>query len=147
MKGGASRVAEKPEVAEEAPLCGCGCLERVKRYTSNCSREGQKKGEWARFINRHFPRTRRKSALEYEIDGEEGCWLWLGSFSGKYAKGYDPRTQKSEWAHRLYYEFWHGPIPEGLEVDHKCENTKCVNPEHLEAVTEEENRRRRDERE
>jgi hypothetical protein len=49
-------------------------------------------------------------------------------------------------AHRVSFETFKGPIPEGLEVDHTCVNSLCINPEHLDAVTSTENIRRRDER-
>lgn len=45
-------------------------------------------------------------------------------------------------AHRWSYEFHVGPIPEGLDLDHLCRNRGCVNPDHLEPVTREENIRR-----
>lgn len=45
-------------------------------------------------------------------------------------------------AHRLAYEELRGPIPSGLELDHKCRVRGCVNPWHLEPVTTAENIRR-----
>lgn len=44
--------------------------------------------------------------------------------------------------HRLSYEAFVGPIPSGLQIDHLCKVTNCVNPEHLEPVTRQENHRR-----
>ena len=60
----------------------------------------------------------------------EGCMLWTGAVS---AQGYG-RFCRS-WAHRLVYEAVVGPVPEGLQLDHLCRNRLCVNPEHLEPVT------------
>lgn len=46
--------------------------------------------------------------------------------------------------HRVSYETFIGPIPKGLEIDHLCRVKVCANPEHLEAVTHQENVRRGD---
>lgn len=49
---------------------------------------------------------------------------------------------KHHYAHRLMYEHFIGPIPDGLTIDHLCRNRGCVNPAHMEAVSGRENTRR-----
>ena len=41
--------------------------------------------------------------------------------------------------HIVAYEYWYGPVPDSLELDHLCRITRCFNPYHLEAVTHQEN--------
>jgi hypothetical protein len=70
-----------------------------------------------------------------------GCWIFNGATSNGYgivknADGYP------SGAHRLMYEAAKGQIPDGLVLDHLCRVPCCVNPDHLEAVTQEENIRR-----
>jgi len=73
----------------------------------------------------------------------ESCWLWTAS-QGRRGYGYiKGDAGKNVLAHRLSYEWAFGPIADGLEVDHLCRVTSCVNPEHLEAVPPPENARRR----
>lgn len=69
------------------------------------------------------------------------CWIWRGTIS---VKGYGVIgvRDKVVYAHRAVYIAYKGPIPEGLELDHLCRNTSCVNPEHLEPVAHKENCRR-----
>lgn len=70
-----------------------------------------------------------------------GCWLWAG---GDSTKGYGRCRHLSErWLiHRFMYVLGFGQVPEGLELDHLCRVRRCVNPDHLEAVTHAENMRR-----
>ena len=83
-----------------------------------------------------------------EMIPESGCWIWLGALQGKFYKrnngGYASIKYHGRLypGHRLFYELFKGPIPDGLHIDHKCRVTCCVNPDHLEPVTSQENFRR-----
>src|SRR3974390_588950 len=69
-----------------------------------------------------------------------GCWLWLGhSPNGRY--GAFKLQGKRVQAHVLSYNVHHGEIPEGHIVHHRCRNTFCVNPEHLQTLTQLQNMR------
>lgn len=68
-----------------------------------------------------------------------GCWLWVGGVTTKYGIF---RLGKQRKAHRVSYEHFVGPIAAGLDIDHRCRVKTCVNPVHLEAVSERENVRR-----
>jgi hypothetical protein len=69
------------------------------------------------------------------------CWQWTDSLAiegyGSFRVG-----DRSIRAHRWTYEHLVGPIPAGLQLDHLCKNRGCVNPDHLEPVTQQENIRR-----
>lgn len=72
-----------------------------------------------------------------------GCWLWTGYLTEKGYGRFNPQWKTSPLhAHRVSYELNKGPIPPGLVIDHLCRNPCCVNPDHLESVTQGENVRR-----
>ncbi|QOR55386.1 MAG: hypothetical protein SHS37scaffold145_37 [Phage 71_18] len=76
--------------------------------------------------------------LERIEPGPGGCWLWTaGTNSGGYAQV--KRRGKKRMVHRLVYELLVGPIPEALVLDHLCRVRHCVNPAHLEPVTQQVN--------
>lgn len=75
--------------------------------------------------------------LERRTDRSGDCWEWLGPKRRGYGRiQHEGRGQR---VHRVAYELVHGPIPEGLVIDHLCRNRGCVNPAHLEPVTAGEN--------
>lgn len=76
----------------------------------------------------------------YEIDLETGCWNWLGPFNRDYGFISDGAGNQHV-AHRFVWEQIVGPISAGYVLDHHnptfgCKNKRCVNPEHLEAVSQ-----------
>lgn len=84
-----------------------------------------------------------------------GCWHWTGALQSRgYGSMGAGRGGKSMLAHRFSYEHFVGPIPEGMQIDHvchsrdavcpggKCVHRRCVNPAHLEPVSQLENARR-----
>jgi hypothetical protein len=68
----------------------------------------------------------------------DGCWQWTAALD---SYGYPQIwcNHRVQYAHRVMYELFIGPIPEGLQLDHLCRNPKCVRPDHLEPVTMAEN--------
>jgi HNH endonuclease len=70
-----------------------------------------------------------------------GCWMWMGAIGGR---GYGLITFRGrQWlAHRLAFQAFRGPLTEGKVLDHLCRSTWCVNPAHLDEVTQFENMHR-----
>src|ERR1700692_2757647 len=74
--------------------------------------------------------------FESLVEKTDGCWKWNGHLTHNgYAKMYDPVKRGYVRASRFIYKVVKGDIPDGLVLDHKCRNRACVNPEHLEPVT------------
>ena len=123
---------------------------------STCSIEGCARPERARgMCNTHYENKRRyghaiprrdwsvNETLDYigwDITAD-GCWEWRGNrnWCGYGTMSLARKGIDRARAHRLMYERFVGPIPEGHVIRHKCDNPPCVNPNHLESGTQSEN--------
>ena len=78
--------------------------------------------------------TNRLDSFWSKVDTSGECWEWTAYIK---ENGYGQFMWKGKpyYAHRFSYEFYKGEIPNELCIDHLCRNRKCVNPDHLEAVT------------
>lgn len=121
----------------------------------NCHRPSTTRG-WCK---NHYERQRTRGTIDLlppkdylgtyrgrEVPGRDSeCWPWVGSMKkdgyGLHNYRRDGR-RTSQNAHRAVYEMLVGPIPDGMQLDHLCRNPSCVNPGHLDPVTNGENVRR-----
>lgn len=117
--------------------CGCGNLAPIAKTTR--ANLGMKRGKPVRFIHSHSHQVRvyeRRPVEErfwkhVQRGDKDECWEWMAS---RDHDGYGKlSTHNATWirAHRFSYELHNGPIPNGLEVLHRCDNPPCVNPTHL----------------
>lgn len=92
---------------------------------------------------RFWAKVDKNGPFPTEAPGLSGaCWQWTASIIHTTGYGAFGVEGRKRGAHRVSYELVIGPIPDGLTIDHLCNNRRCVNPSHLEPVTQGENVRR-----
>lgn len=90
-----------------------------------------------------YPRATLEESFWRRVKKSDACWIWTGATN---SDGYGLICRKSPrvrlLAHRYVYTLLVATIPTGMVIDHKCSVRLCVNPSHLDIVTQAENARR-----
>lgn len=124
-------------------LCQCGCGRPTGVAPLNDASKGWRRGVPLRYVVGHSARHAPHDYLEEDTGYLTPCWVWQRfKDRGGYGRKWMGVGRPNARAHRVYYELYVGPVPEGLQIDHLCRVRACVNPEHMEPVTFAENQRR-----
>lgn len=126
-------------------LCECGCGQPAPRARKTRTIDGVVKGQLMRFVcghHMHIKGVSHGASLREQFDARwipepnTGCWLWIGTVMPVRGYGRMPdESKRIRFAHRIAWQLYRGPIPEGLVIDHVCRVRSCVNPDHLRLVT------------
>lgn len=118
-------------------MCGCGQPAPIAKRTS--SDKGWVKGEPIQFIEYHRvkkprpPRPQRPDYLVEDRGYKTPCHIWQRNLKDGYGRA--SVGNKERKAHVVAWEKVHGPVPDGLMLDHLCRVRACINVDHLEPVT------------
>jgi len=131
VRGHGTRRRQGAPWAGELPLCACGCGQRVE--LSKITEGGRIAGQPNRFLRGHYDRS-VPPPIEVDRGYVTPCHIYQGQIT---KQGY-PRRESNHGTvlvHRQVYIDAHGPVPDGIDVHHRCEQTDCVRLDHLELWT------------
>jgi hypothetical protein len=124
----------------EQRRCTLPDCDRPLRYADLCN------AHYIRRLRHGDPYGSARPTFRQRFEGkivraETGGWEWAGAhFKATGYALFSVLSADGKWrptvAHRVSHELFKGPIPDGLYIDHLCRNRGCVNPDHLEAVTQ-----------
>lgn len=121
-------------------LCGCGETTEIAPYSR--IRYNWINGEHKPFYSNH--KYYHERGVRYIVCPNTGCWLWQGFIDrdGYGVTGRRDGHSGTKATHIIFYEEKYGAVPEGLELDHRCNQRNCCNPDHVIPTTHIENIRR-----
>lgn len=116
--------------------CDCGreCVVRLIKSALWRDRKCPLCGNGGKGVSQMPPEDRFWAKVNRK--GPDDCWLWTGAHRSDLGYGHMNWRGGHRAAHRIAYELMVGEIPEGLVLDHLCRTPACVNPKHLEPVTQ-----------
>ncbi len=122
-----------PDCSIPYGLCHCGCGQQTKIAPRTLTAAGQTKGVPLRYFERHACIVPISTRLWVKVDRCHSlirCWRWRGSRNSD-GYGHIRIEGRTIGVHRIAWTLTHGPIAEGMQVLHKCDNPSCVRPSHL----------------
>ena len=135
MKHGDAGPAASKFTRSTTGICsfeGCDRKNHANLYCAEHNRQRSQGIELKPIKARLSPGASIKDRLDYLTAKSDRCWEWQGWKRAGY--GILHVDGKKQSAHRIAYELEHGPIQDGLEIDHTCRNRGCVRVSHLQAV-------------
>lgn len=113
-------------------LCHCGCKEPTPIACRSARDRNNLIGQPRAYVNGHNARKNPTAYVEEDRGYETLCWIWQRTtYPSGYGITWSYLRGKQAAAHIVYYEDKYGPVPEGLDLHHRCENPICCNPDHV----------------